>query len=296
MLVHDKNIHAVFTQAMIRNLAFLRIQSGLHLIIEFINDSYGDIRPGLLKRVPDAIQGTTTGIKLEECSDAYSLIDCLEDNDITLLVNNVKSLPYGKRIEDAVPEQYLDDLLISAFLPDIKEAIHLIKDTPLYQDILVSAVTAFEVYLRDTLHDLIVSNGEVAKKFEKKIRSRLNLPENLEMHRSVKQLIAHEITNISSFYRVRSIEDLFDQCFWKHGTPKYRIHTSDNKRDSIQYYLKLRHLLVHNGGIIDQRFMNETKCKYSVGERHPVREQDVDEFIGYTQGIAERIEEEIANY
>jgi len=69
-----------------------------------------------------------------------------------------------------------------------------------------------------------------------------------------------------------------------------------NKKSSLHYYLRLRNLIVHNAGYVDQKFMNEVECEYPVGGIHPVTVENVTELIGLTEGIVRRIEKAIENY
>ena len=297
LLQRQKDTHIIFKQAITRNLAFLRIQTGVHLISEYINFSYEDYKPDLLKKLPETLQGTSTYSKVEECSDAYGLIDCLTDSDVPHILENIRHIPMLRNIEEIVPEEFIDPEVVSFYLPMIKEGAKLVKENPLYQDILVMTVNAFEVYLRDTLHDLIVNNGEIAKKFEPRVKAELNIDEDLELHRSVKQMIAHQITQRSSFYSMKKIQDLYKICFKKYGSGPFRIHPRDKKIDSVDYYLKLRHLIVHNGSIVDNRFLKDMpRCEFAVGERHPVREDEVLELIGLAQRMAGIIETSIDEY
>lgn len=298
MLRREKDTYTVFKQAIIRNLAFMRIHTGIQLIFDFINDSYSDYKPEMMKRIPETLIGTPTYEKVKECSDAVNFIQSLTDIDIPPIVDNIRILPFVDRLGDDIPPHYLDPEIISAFLPEIQEGLQLVKDTPIYQDILVAMVTAFEVYLRDTLQDLIVNNGEIARKFVGRVKAYNNVGEYLELNRSTRILIAHEITKHSSFYDVKKIQDLFETCFKKRDKERFQIYPEERRIQAVQYYLKLRHLLVHSGGIVDQQFLNATRdsCKYAFGEQHPVMEKHVDQLAELTKRIAKRIEEEIANY
>ncbi len=178
MLKRQKETHTIFTQSITRNLAFLRIQTGLQLITEYINCSYEDCKPDLLKKLPENLRDTSTYSKIKECSDAYGLIDCITEKDIPHIVDNIRHIPFWDKIGEVVPEEFIDPDIVTFYLPMIKEGAQLVKENPLYQDILVMTVNAFEVYLRDTLHDLIVNNSEIAKKFERQVNAQLRLPNN----------------------------------------------------------------------------------------------------------------------
>lgn len=297
LLQRQKDTHTIFKQAITRNLAFLRIQTGLHLISEYINFSYEDYKPDLLKKLPEALHGTSTYSKVEECSDAYGLIDCLTDSDVPHILDNIRHVPMLRNIEEIVPEEFIDPDVVTFYLPMIKEGAQLVKENPLYQDILVMTVNAFEVYLRDTLHDLIVNNGAIAKKFEQQVNAQLNIEEDLELHRSVKQMIAHQVTQRSSFYSMKKIQKLFQTCFRKDCMDPFKIHPRNKKIDSVDYYLSLRHLIVHNGSIVDRRFLKDNpSCNFSLGEKHPVREDEVLELVGLTQRMVGIIEKAIGEY
>ena len=128
------------------------------------------------------------------------------------------------------------------------------------------------------------------------MRRKLNIQEELEFHRSTKQLIAHEVTQRLSFFNAATIENIFQKCFSQPGAEKLKIHRSMNKKSSLHYYLRLRNLIVHNAGYVDQKFMNEVECEYPVGGIHPVTVENVTELIGLTEGIVRRIEKAIENY
>lgn len=296
MLERKKDTHGIFTQAMTRNLAFLRVQTGLEYLTEYIDYSYSDYKSDLLKQLPESLHAEPIYTKIEDCEGAYGLIDCLDKKDIPHIVENIGNLPFGDSIKEVIPEELIDVDVINAWLPKIKEGAQLIRDNPLYGDILVMQVTAFEVYLRDTLQDLIIENEEISKRFIHKVKHYKNIGAYLNLTRDVRMMIAPEVTQRRSFYSMANIEDLFQTCF-NRGGDVFRIHPKNSKIESVNDYLQLRHVLVHNGGIVDQRYLNmASKCKYSLGERYEVQDEEVMELDGLARRMARRIEEAIVDY
>ena len=179
----------------------------------------------------------------------------------------------------------------------IKEGAQLIRENPLYGDILVMQVTAFEVYLRDTLHDLIENNEVIAKRFLSSVKKDLNIGDYIELNPSTRTIIAHRVTQRKSFYNMANIESLFQTAFYKPGEEPFRIHPKNRKIESVNDYLKLRHVLVHNGGLVDQKYLvDASKCKYALGERYEVQPEEVMELDGLVRRMARRIEEAIVEY
>jgi len=279
-----------------RNQAFLQIQNGISLIIEFINNAYGQYKPEIIEKIPDSLEGTQIHENLLESSDIFQVMKNVSDADLPLIMNHIMSIPIVKEKGDQLNLNIIDPFAYSMILPYVNNTVQLIKDHPLYQDILISSVSAFEIYLRDTLHDLIINNGVIAKVFEEEVKGMLNIDEDLDYHRSTKQLIAHVLTQRLSYFNTRKIEHILRKCFSKPGSEPFVIHPSAKRKQDLHYYLRLRNLLVHNGGSVDQKFLKETKCEYGVGEQHPVTEANVSELIGLVWGIVDRIEEEIKNY
>lgn len=297
MLIREKDTYSVFTRAMTRNLAFLRLQRGLDLVTEYMNYSFEDSKPDLLKRIPESLKETPLYGKLEESGDLYGLIECLTDTDVPGIVDHFHCLPFAERVYDVIPRELIDAEIISLYLPQIKESVQLVRDNPLYQDILVSSVSAFEVYLRDTLHDLIINNHEIAQKFLPRVMADLNFIDEPELNRGVMQMIAHHITRWSSFYNMNRIESLFQTCFEASGKPPFRIHPNNRKINAVQYYMRVRNLFVHTGGIVDSRFLKETRgCPYTLGEKYRVKESTVDEVAGLILRMAELVERAIQEY
>jgi hypothetical protein len=297
MLKREKDTHTIFTQAMTRNLAFLRIQTGLEYLTEYIDYSYDDHKSIILKQIPESLRTAPIYTKVKDCGSAYGLIDCLDKKDIPHIVENIGNLPFGDTIQNVIPEELIDVDVVTMYLPMIKEGVQLIRDNPLYGDILVMQVTAFEVYLRDTLHDLIVNNEVIAKRFVSRVKNFKNIGEYLDLNRSTSLLIAADVTQRKSFYNMTNIEGLFQTCFYKPGEEVFRIHPKNRKIESVNDYLKLRHILVHNGGLVDQRYIKDvSKCKYALGERYEVQPDEVMELDGLTRRMVRRIEEAIVDY
>ena len=296
MLKRELDTYKVFSQAMMRNQAFLQIQNGIDLLIDFINDSYSLYKPEILEKVPEPVIGTPIHDKLVECSDIFDLMKNVSESDIPILFNTLKSNPEVQKHDDKFNLDLVEPVPYSMIVPYVNDVVQLVRDYPLYQDILVSSVSAFEIYCRDTIHDLIASNSNIAKKFEGKVRKNLNIKEKLELHPSTRRLLAHEATQRLSFFNAATVENIFQRCFAKPNMEKYKIHHSKNRKQDLHYYLRLRNLIVHNAGYVDQKFQEETDCKFEIGEIHPVTVENVNELIGLILGIVGRVEEEIKSY
>ena len=56
---------------------------------------------------------------------------------------------------------------------------------------------------------------------------------------------------------------------------------------------KIRHLIVHNAGLVDQKFKKETRCRYKIDTVYPLTKKYVEDMIGSMFKVINKIEKEI---
>ena len=186
--------------------------------------------------------------------------------------------------------------LRKAFGPIVNlfKSSEIIYERPLYYEAVVSVVTAFETYIRDTIIDLVSNNRIVEKRFSSTLMKKLNYEKIKDYNYEWDKIMGYIVSEEMKFFECNDIERNYREALGKNKN-SFSLFKNENQKKRIQNFLSLRHIIVHNGGIIDHKFKKETKSKYNLGEPYPVSKKYIINIIGSMKNIVEYIEELIAN-
>ena len=176
-------------------------------------------------------------------------------------------------------------------LAEIIQSAKKLHSAPLYQEAIVTSVSAFETYLKDRLIDLISQNQVVEDRFHPTLRNEMNYDKFKAYRQEQNKLAGYVVADSISFFDLGAVNTTFRNALGlKKGAPII-INASQQKR--IGKYFQIRHIIVHNNGIIDPKFKNETKCRNKIGNHYPIKRKYVLDMIGTIDKVVTQIEEKI---
>lgn len=172
------------------------------------------------------------------------------------------------------------------------DSTKLLYSRSLYYDAVVSIVTAFETYLKNTLIWLMVRNKWTGKKImgHQKRPVRFNEIENLNINK-------YTIGNILdihkfSFFKINKVETAFMKMLGGRNK-RFVLFKNETQKNSMRNFLELRHLIVHKGGIVDKRFLNKTGFTNRIGEQYEVTKEYISGMTEAMINLVNKIENEI---
>lgn len=146
----------------------------------------------------------------------------------------------------------------------------------IYSQMCILAVSSLEATLKRYFLDFASKvenlNKDNRKLEEIKITALDLLNEGLNFTENFGQILLERETN--SFQNLKLIKEVFKNYLSK------EIKLSDEDEKCLVYYLELRHILVHKGGKIDERFVNSTKVmdanlgNYNIGNKVELDDED----------------------
>ncbi len=176
----------------------------------------------------------------------------LVHNDKKVIQNNIDSLENIK--EESMKEQF----------------------SVIYSQMCVLAVSSLEAILKeyfvDSFNDKTDINIENKKLNEIKVTIRDIIDNELNFDNKLGSLILER--DKPNFQDLKSILSNFKNYFNK------EIKLESDLQKKLCFYLEIRHLLVHKGGVVDKRFINSTKVldanikNYKAGDTVEVKSSD----------------------
>lgn len=188
-------------------------------------------------------------------------VQCLEK-----VINKSKKLVYNdkKVIQNSINS-----------LENIKEESMKEQFSVIYSQMCVLAVSSVEAILKDYFVDSFNNtdiNMENKKLNEIKVTIRDIIDNELNFDNKLGSLILER--DKPNFQDLKSILSNFKNYFNKD------IDLESNLKKKLCFYLEIRHLLVHKGGVVDKKFINSTKVldanikNYEVGDTVEIRSSD----------------------
>ncbi len=189
-------------------------------------------------------------------------VQCLEK-----VINKSKKLVYNdkKVIQNSINS-----------LENIKEESMKEQFSVIYSQMCVLAVSSVEAILKDYFVDSFNNktdiNMENKKLNEIKVTIRDIIDNELNFDNKLGSLILER--DKPNFQDLKSILSNFKNYFNK------EIELEGNLKKKLCFYLEIRHLLVHKGGVVDKKFINSTKVldanikNYEVGDTVEIRSSD----------------------
>lgn len=189
-------------------------------------------------------------------------VQCLEK-----VINESKKLVHNDK---KVIQNNIDSL------ENIKEESMKERFSVIYSQMCVLAVSSLEAILKeyfvDSFNDKTDINIENKKLNEIKVTIRDIIDNELNFDNKLGSLILER--DKPNFQDLKSILSNFKNYFNK------EIKLESDLQKKLCFYLEIRHLLVHKGGVVDKRFINSTKVldanikNYKAGDTVEVKSSD----------------------
>lgn len=189
-------------------------------------------------------------------------VQCLEK-----VINESKKLVYNDK---KVIQNNIDSL------ENIKEESMKEQFSVIYSQMCVLAVSSLEAILKDyfvdSFNDKTDINIENKKLNEIKVTIRDIIDNELNFDNKLGSLILER--DKPNFQDLKSILSNFKSYFNK------EIKLENDLQKKLCFYLEIRHLLVHKGGVVDKKFINSTKVldanikDYKAGDTVEIKSSD----------------------
>ena len=163
-----------------------------------------------------------------------------------------------------------------SLLENIKEESMKEQFSVIYSQMCVLAVSSLEAILKeyfvDSFNDKTDINIENKKLNEIKVTIRDIIDNELNFDNKLGALILER--DKPNFQDLKSILSNFENYFNK------EIELESNLQKKLCFYLEVRHLLVHKGGVVDKKFINSAKVldanikNYKVGDTVEIKSSD----------------------
>jgi hypothetical protein len=284
MLKHNEKIYDSFQYSIARAKALLALQDGIDIMLE-LNVDEGDIFQQLMGKIP----------VVSELTNIIGLPEIMNDV-VNKMVEGFESLDESdveKRIDDYFATHSKEELEMEfSPLKEMIESLDMIYQKPLYHEAVTSAVNAFETYMRDTMIDLISKNEVIEKRFYPLLDNLVSYKKLKKYDYDPKRVLGHLVADTINFYNLNEVDKNYQKALGKTKT-NFTILGNEERKRVLQNFIYVRHLVVHNSGLVDAKFVKETGYKYKIGMSYPVRRRYVENTIDTIIKIIETIEMEI---
>ncbi len=164
------------------------------------------------------------------------------------------------------------------------------QEMPLYYHTVVSTVTAFESYLKNTLIEMMIDKRRYRKKINRYFRQRVDFSRIKDYN--INKYTIQRILNIRTFtfFKMKKIDLAFRQVLERDD--RFTIFNSPRQSKRLRNFIELRHLIVHKGGVVDAIYRRKTSCKIRAGEQYPVMKKYIQDSIGSLVKVVNNIERE----
>ena len=207
--------------------------------------------------------------RLEEIEKLESIPEIMRDQAIQCL----------KVVLNSPQLKYNDKNIINnkiALLKNIKEESMKEQFSVIYSQMCVLAVSSLEAVLKDyfvdSFNDKTDLNMKNKKLDEVKVTIRDIIDNELNFDNKLGSLILER--DKPNFQDLKSILSNFKNYFNK------EIKLESDLQKKLCFYLEIRHLLVHKGGVVDKKFINSTKVldanikNYKAGDTVEIKSSD----------------------
>lgn len=193
-----------------------------------------------------------------------------------------------KRMEERIKNNQKEIIDSIKSVEKIFESLQTIYESPLYQEAVVIVVSSFETYLKDTIVSLVTKNRSVEVKFFKELKDSLKYDKLQEYDYDWENLLGHLVVENFNFYDIQQIDELYTRILKIDS-----IFRNKSVKKRIQNFIKLRHLIVHKSGIVDNKFKNDTQTKVPLNVPYPVEKKYVLNMTSSISKVVEDIEKNI---
>lgn len=145
---------------------------------------------------------------------------------------------------------------------------------------LVSAVSASEVYFKDTLAYAIQNDNRLLNRYlDKEIKVKRILNAGLNLSDNIGVLIVENM----NFQILEEVQKEYKRVF------NFEPFTKDDLK-KLKEIFAIRHLIIHKSGIVDHLFISETGLDYQIGTRLFFKRDEILERIEFIEGIVTKID------
>jgi len=281
-LKYDKKIFTVFKTTLDRARSMIHIQDGVDGIYDMI-ESKKDPMEYICDKVPAFGQFFKFLDSMSELfKGQFEKTIISEMDNIEIEVSGIQNKFTSKETISKLTK-----------FAEIVQSAKKLHSTPLYQEAIVTSVSAFETYLKDRLIDLISQNRVVEDRFHPILKKEMNYDKFKAYRQEQNKLTGYVVADSISFFDLGAVNTTFRQAFGLKKEVDRLINLSQQKR--IGKYFQIRHIIVHNNGIIDPKFKNETRCRQKIGDHYPIKRKYVLDMIGTIDKVVTQMEERIEN-
>lgn len=154
----------------------------------------------------------------------------------------------------------------------------------------VTSVSATEIYYRDRLAESINSNLRIAKRFaNREIHITIDLLFQIDFE--LKTEIGNFLVEKIDFQKVDNIISSYQKAF---GNKFGNEMLNPDEIVTLKKIFGIRHLFVHKGGKVDNKFISNTNIQRDVGSSFVVTRKQVTEIIDFLENIVNRSEDLIS--
>jgi len=279
-----KEIHDSFQYSIARARALLALQEGINLLLELQESE--DIFAAIIKR----FDGTVPFFDIVK----ENIIEPMKQKMVEVTKDFQEDRGYKTKVEESASKLDVKGIE-KAFKPliEIIQSVSMVYEDPLYHEAIVSSVTAFETYLKDTIVYLVSNSKRVEARFTKTLNKKLSYEKIKYYGYEWDRLMGYIVADNIEFYKLNEVERAYREALGKKKSGRFKILSNDSQQKKLQNFIRLRHLIVHNGGFVDHKFRKETNCQYKVGDPYPLTKKYVESMIGTMIKVVDKIEEEI---
>jgi hypothetical protein len=162
----------------------------------------------------------------------------------------------------------------------------LVVENVLLEQALVTAVTAFEVYVRDVTEEVLAKNVYMQKRFTTELHKNVNYAAILESRGNLAKAIGNVAAGCYKFNDPKNLRSHIGRLVGKRN-PLSNPRNLNAFADVLAY----RHLIVHRGGLVDRKFVRATGYKGRMGGPVKLSYAYVESVLILLNALAKRTQE-----
>ena len=145
---------------------------------------------------------------------------------------------------------------------------------------LVSAVSASEVYFKDTLAYAIQNDKRLLNRFlDKEIKVKRILEIDMDLSENIGMLIVEKM----NFQNLDNVQNEYKKLF---GFEPF----TNEELNELKKIFAIRHVIVHKSGIVDHLFISKTGLDYKVGNRLFFERDKILQMIEFIEEIVTKVD------
>jgi len=219
------------------------------------------------------------------------IMKSLGGEDIEQIVKREIEARIGKRNQGQAISQSQDLVKLlrkeARKLEGLFEDMGLLINEVLLEQAVVTAVTAFEVYFRDTAIYIISNSREVHERFYQELKE-IKYDALRDLNFDLKRTLGTQAVRDFDFYSPDSIRSLYRRMF-----PEMELMAEGNTRRELADFIELRHIIVHNASIVDEKFKRNTRYRGQIGSHVNLKRKQILNSVMLIQVTIRNIHDEI---